>query len=67
MVIVDCSWAVVGNYVTVDCSSTAVDYFIAPVLGYSWAAAGGCMTAVDCRMSVVDASYTPEQEIKHKH
>ena len=67
MVVVNCSRTVVGNYMTVGCSSTAVGYCIAPVVGYSWAAAGGCMTAVDCRMSAVGASHTLEQVIKQKH
>ena len=44
VVIVDCSRTVVGNYMTVGCSSTAV-YCIAPVVGYIWSAASGCMTA----------------------
>ena len=56
MVIVDCSRTVLGNYMTVGCSSTAVGHCIAHVVGYSWAAAGGYMTAVDCRMSTVGAS-----------
>ena len=67
MVIVDCSRTVICNFMTVGCSSTAVGYCIAPVVGYSWAAAGGYMRAVDCRMSAVGACHTSEQVIKHKH
>ena len=67
MVIIDCSRTVVDNYMTVGCNSTAVGYCIAPVVEYSWAAAGSCMTAVDCKMSAVGVSHTSEQVIKHKH
>ena len=52
---------------TFGCSSTTVGYYMAPVVRYSWAAAGGFITAVDCRMSAVSVSHTPEQVIKHKH
>ena len=52
---------------TVGCNSTAVGHCIAPVVEYSSAAAGSCMTAVDCKMSAVGVSHTSEQVIKHKH
>ena len=67
MVVVDCSRTVVGNYMTVGCNSTAVGYYVETVVGYSWAAAGSCMTTIDCRTSAVGASHSSEQVIKHKN